>query len=104
MKKVLTLATGLAMSAPLTAFAADLTQPPPPLARAPAFVPPPPPLWSGFYIGGNLGAGWNHGNIADSFGDFTWGADNSATFVGGGQVGFNYQISNVVLGVEGDFD
>jgi outer membrane immunogenic protein len=104
MKKLLALAAVIAMSAPLTAFAADLPQPLPPPPRAPAFVPPPPPLWSGIYIGGNLGAGWNHGNISDSSGLFTWGANNSTTFVGGGQIGANYQISNVVLGIEGDFD
>ena len=51
-----------------------------------------------------LGAGWNHGNISDSAGLFTWGANNSTTFVGGGQVGVNYQFSSVVLGIEGDFD
>ena len=51
-----------------------------------------------------LGAGWNHGNISDSAGLFSWGADNSTTFVGGGQVGANYQINSVVLGIEADFD
>lgn len=104
MKKLLTVAAALALSAPLTAFAADLPAPPPPPVRAPAFVPPPPPIWSGIYIGGNLGAAWNHGNISDSSGLFTWGTNNKTTFVGGGQIGANYQISNVVLGVEGDFD
>ncbi len=85
-------------------YAADLPAPPPPPPQAPVFVPPPPPLWTGFYLGGNLGAGWNHGNVSDSFGAFAWGVDNSATFVGGGQIGANYQISNVVVGIEGDFD
>jgi outer membrane immunogenic protein len=106
MKKILTLVAAvaaLAISAPLAAFAADLPAAPPPPPRAPVFVPPP-PLWSGFYIGGNLGAGWNHGNITDSAGLFSWGANNSTTFIGGGQVGANYQISNVVVGIEGDFD
>jgi outer membrane immunogenic protein len=87
----------------LSANAADLPPRPAPAPYAPAFVPPP-PSWTGFYIGGNAGAGWNHGNISDSFGLFSWGANNSTTFVGGGQVGANYQISNVVLGIEGDFD
>src|SRR5271169_6617529 len=87
----------------LSAKAADLPPRPAPVPYAPAFVPPP-PSWTGFYIGGNAGAGWNHGNISDSFGLFSWGANNSTTFVGGGQVGANYQISNVVLGIEGDFD
>jgi outer membrane immunogenic protein len=88
------------------AFAADL--PPAPLPpRAPAvYVPPAPPpfSWTAFYIGGNLGAGWNHGNISDSFNNYNWGLNNNGTFVGGGQVGANYQINALVLGIEGDFD
>src|SRR5271169_3264173 len=88
----------------LTAQAADLPMAPPPPPRAPVFVAPPPFSWTGFYLGGNAGAGWNHGNISDSAGLFSWGANNSTTFVGGGQVGVNYQFSNVVVGIEGDFD
>ena len=88
----------------LSAKAADLPMAPPPPPRAPAFVAPPPFSWTGFYLGGNAGAGWNHGNISDSAGLFSWGANNSTTFVGGGQVGVNYQFSSVVLGIEGDFD
>ncbi len=97
-------AASLLLGMSISTRAADLPAPPPPPPQAPVFVPPPPPLWTGFYLGGNLGAGWNHGNITDSSGDFTWGANNSGTFVGGGQIGVNYQISNVVLGIEGDFD
>jgi outer membrane immunogenic protein len=88
------------------AFAADLPPAPAPMPRAPAaYIPAPPPFsWTGFYIGGNLGVGFNHGTITDSFNGFNWGLNNSATFVGGGQVGANYQFSNFVVGVEGDFD
>lgn len=86
------------------AQAADLPPAPQPLPRAPAFVAPPPFSWTGFYFGGNLGGGWNHGNFSDSLGAFSWGANNSTTFVGGGQVGVNYQINMLVLGLEGDFD
>src|ERR1700733_4885204 len=88
----------------LSAEAADLPMAPPPPPRAPAFVAPPPFSWTGFYLGGNAGAGWNHGNISDSAGLFSWGANNSTTFVGGGQVGVNYQFSNVAVGIEGAFD
>ena len=62
--------------------------------RGPAYGPPPPlvPLfynWTGFYAGGHLGVGWDDGNSG---------------FLGGGQVGFNYQINpQWVLGVEADF-
>jgi outer membrane immunogenic protein len=66
---------------------------------------PPPFTWTGFYIGGNLGGAWAHGNVTDSlFGINFNNGSNNGVFIGGGQVGFNYQFSNYVLGVEGDFD
>ncbi|HZR59857.1 MAG TPA: outer membrane beta-barrel protein [Xanthobacteraceae bacterium] len=75
-------------------------------APAPAYQPPVVPLfsWTGFYLGGNLGAGWSNGNLTDSLFGVNWSANNNATFVGGGQVGANYQFNSVVVGVEGDFD
>ena len=81
------LATAVLLSVSAVSNAADAV-------RAPAYRAPPPqvPLfynWSGFYVGGHLGTGWADGT--------------SGGFLGGGQVGFNYQISpQWVLGVEGD--
>jgi len=70
--------------------------PPPPIA-APIFT------WTGFYIGGNLGAAWAERRVTDIFGNsFTRSSD--ARFIGGGQLGYNWQISNFVLGIEGDAD
>lgn len=104
MKRMI-IAGALAFVAGGQAFAADLPPAPPPRAPA-AYVPVAAPTfsWTAFYIGGNVGAGWNHGNVTDSVHNYGWGANNSATFVGGGQVGVNYQINALVLGVEGDFD
>jgi outer membrane immunogenic protein len=59
--------------------------------------------WTGFYIGGNLGAAWTQGNVNDSFGS-SWSNSQQAVFTGGGQVGANYQINWLVVGVEADFD
>jgi outer membrane immunogenic protein len=87
---------------PVVAMSADL--PARPVYKAPPAPVAPPFSWTGFYIGGNIGAGWNQGNLNDSFGLFSGGANNNATFLGGGQVGANYQINNFVFGVEGDFD
>src|SRR6266567_3735881 len=88
------------------ASAADLG----PVRRAPAqapavYAPPPPPpfSWTGFYIGGNVGAAWTRGEVADSFGD-SFSNSQRAVFAGGGQVGANYQWNWLVVGVEADFD
>jgi len=80
-----------------------------PVRRAPpqapaVYAPPPPPFsWTGFYIGGNLGAAWTHSEAADSFGD-SFSNSQKAVFAGGGQVGANYQWNWLVVGVEADFD
>jgi outer membrane immunogenic protein len=88
------------------ALAADLPPAAPP-PRAPAvYVPPAPPpfSWTAFYIGGNVGAGWNTATISDSLTNSSWGVNNNTTFIGGGQVGGNLQFNALVVGVEADFD
>ncbi len=86
-------------------FAADL--PPPVAPRAPAvYVPTPVPYynWTGFYIGGNVGAAWQQGNLGDQFGN-SFSTSNSLKGLGGGQVGVNYEFANgVVVGAEAMFD
>jgi outer membrane immunogenic protein len=84
------------------ANAADLGRPPPPPAVP--YVPPPPPFsWTGFYIGANAGAAWTQGDVTDSLGN-SFGSSRKAVFTGGGQVGANFQINWLVVGVEADFD
>jgi len=88
--------------ASVAANAADMRMP----VKAPPPPPPPPFSWSGFYIGGNLGGAWAHHNWSDTFFpnlSFNDGSGNGR-FIGGGQVGFNYQINQFVWGVEGTFD
>jgi outer membrane immunogenic protein len=86
------------------AQAADLGPAPAPLYKAPPAVAPP-FSWTGFYIGGNVGAGWNNGTVSDTLLGGTWSTNDNATFVGGGQVGANYQFGGgFVAGIEGDFD
>jgi outer membrane immunogenic protein len=77
-----------------------------PVKAPPAPTPPPIFSWTGFYIGGNLGAGWSDRTVTDTvFGvNIDNNNGNNARFIGGGQVGFNYQINNFVIGVEADFD
>lgn len=96
--------TTLFVGMSVTAKAADLPVAPAPAYKAPVVVAPT-FSWTGFYLGGNVGAGWQNGTLADSFGLFNFNTNNNATFVGGGQVGANYQFgSNFVVGIEGDFD
>lgn len=115
----LILATGSAIAADLPA------QKSPPVAAAPA------PMWTGFYAGLNAGGTWsNSSNVqlssapvaasttdvipsnragsldvataaaASTSGAFS--AGSSGGFIGGGQIGYNYQAGSFVGGVEAD--
>src|SRR5215831_19218662 len=80
----ISLAAAALVSTAIVADAADAV-------RAPVYRPAPPiiPLvynWSGFYVGGHIGAGWSDGG--------------DAGFLGGGQAGYNYQFGQWVLGAE----
>src|SRR4029077_20279220 len=57
--------------------------------------------WTGFYIGGHVGYGWAEKDWRDAFGLNVSNRGNG--FLGGGQVGFNYQINQFVHGFEVDF-
>jgi outer membrane immunogenic protein len=75
------------------AYAADLPR------KAPRFEPlTPVPVtnWTGFYAGANFGYGWANASAAS----FSGTLDG---VIGGGQIGYNWQTGNFVLGVEGDF-
>jgi outer membrane immunogenic protein len=99
------------------AFAADLPSRAPP----PVYLPPPPIFtWTGFYIGGQVGGAWGTGGssfsafdpVTDTFVDNSFGSGNPGGVIGGGHIGFDYQIpgwnwfssSGVVIGVEGTVD
>src|SRR5262249_27994632 len=98
-----TAALSVLLATSMAANAADV----PPYARpvGPAVYLPPPFSWTGFYVGANLGGAWGHRNLTDSlFGLSFTNANDKGAFVGGGQVGFNYQLGSFVVGVEGDVD
>ena len=78
------------------AAAADLPPPAAPYYKAPAYAPA--FTWSGFYLGVNGGGGFGRSNW-DSAGGF----DLSGGLVGG-TVGYNYQIGQAVIALEGDID
>jgi outer membrane immunogenic protein len=85
-----------------SAGAADLPPAPAPVAPV-AYAPAAIYNWTGFYFGGHAGAGFANSSWSDPF----TGANNTfstgAGFLGGGQIGANYQWNMLVLGVEGDF-
>jgi outer membrane immunogenic protein len=105
-----------------SAFAADL-----PSRKGPPMLPPPPPMWTGFYVGLNAGGTWGNSdntNFVTAPGFVNFGGisalglnhalsaaaggngfipGNSTGFIGGAQVGYNYQFYNSFLvGVEAD--
>src|ERR1700712_677775 len=104
----------------VTASAADMAYKTAPVPMAPA-----PFSWTGFYIGANVGGAWtpNSGGsdfaplfppfivlppavaiptiIPGQLASLTGGGSRSG-FIGGGQVGYNWQVQQFVLGVEAD--
>jgi outer membrane immunogenic protein len=88
-----------------SAFAADLpTKKGPPLAPVAA-----PFSWTGFYVGANVGGLWSRDseNFFEPGYAYDYGYGNTLNLsgvVGGLQAGYNYQIQNFVVGIEGDLD
>lgn len=112
-----------------SAIAADL-----PSYKAPPPAPPPPPLWMGFYAGLNAGGTWSNSNSVwlgsspiwvtgdnpgpnpSSPADYSLTAalgasgvvssGNTSGFIGGGQIGYNWQFgfggNSLIYGVEAD--
>src|SRR2546423_9729535 len=61
--------------------------------------------WTGFYVGVNVGITELHSSFTD-VNNWENRADNSyytPAFIGGGQVGYNYQWQDLVFGIEADF-
>jgi outer membrane immunogenic protein len=92
------------LAAGTPALAADIEAPPPPMvpAKAPIAVAY---SWTGFYIGGQVGGGWSTFKGTDpTTPGAPWTSVNASGVIAGGQFGGNYQIGNVVLGIEGSYD
>jgi outer membrane immunogenic protein len=95
MKKILLSSVAL-LGLATGAVAADLPSrraPAPVIAAAPIFT------WTGFYVGVNAGYAWsdNDFDVVDLADE-----DDDGGFLGGAQVGYNYQIGSFVVGLEGD--
>jgi hypothetical protein len=87
----------IAIGVSIPAHAADMA------VKAP---PPPVPVvapynWSGLYVGGNFGGAWTSGSLNIAGNNFYGGLTE---FIGGVQVGYNFQAGDFLYGVEGTFD
>jgi outer membrane immunogenic protein len=68
--------------------------------------------WRGFYAGLNIGGAWNttcdtwsaHGPLANTAAFDNRDCPNNSSFVGGLQLGYNFQYGNLVWGIGLDFD
>lgn len=66
--------------------------------------------WTGCFIGGNVGGAWSkmdttqvaQDGIGPTFANY--GREKDSGFIGGGQVGCDFQTNNLVFGVGGSFD
>jgi outer membrane immunogenic protein len=109
MKKLLLSGVALIALTVGPAIAADLGKP---VYKALPPAPPPPPTWTGFYVGGHLGGAWETRGTAEVSDPLATivirepvspGMNNTSAFLGGGQIGYNYQFSpNWLAGIEGD--
>jgi outer membrane immunogenic protein len=111
MKKT-TLATAAAILIATTAAgsAADMA------VKAPYAAPAPIYNWTGFYIGGHVGGGWGTtettltgatitppgGPAATAAFGFPFAQNSTSGFLGGGQIGYNWQAGWAVFGVQAD--
>jgi outer membrane immunogenic protein len=120
-KLVIAAVAGSALLAGVAAAgAADMT-----VKAAPIPMGPAPFSWTGFYVGANVGGAWTPNNGGSDFGplfppfivlapqaaiptlipgqlDVLGGTGRQSGVIGGGQVGYNWQVNQFVLGVEAD--
>jgi outer membrane immunogenic protein len=103
MKRIFTAAV-LFSAFTASAFAADL-----PVAKGPPIYTPPVPVftWTGVYVGGQIGYQWGQSRdpYLDALGVESVPlplAHSDSGIVGGAHIGYNYQFSSFVLGIEGD--
>jgi outer membrane immunogenic protein len=97
-------AVAILLGSATMAFSADMP------VKAPYVAPAAVWNWTGFYLGGHVGAGW--GTTESTLTAFTPGGvipggfpidqNSRSGFLGGGQIGYNYQFGWGVFGVQGD--
>ena len=99
MKKFLLASVGLLALGVASATAADIARRPV-VTKAPVYVTQA-YNWTGAYIGINGGGGWGQSEWSNVFG--TANAKLSGGLIGG-TLGYNWQMGQAVVGIEGDID
>jgi outer membrane immunogenic protein len=97
-RPVIYLASAAMLLSPLAAHSADVAEKAPPPPLVPVFS------WTGFYIGPNVGGARTNNRFTDTLFLTNFNNNNHGVFIGGGQIGGNYQIGQFVIGGEWDFD
>jgi outer membrane immunogenic protein len=97
-------AVGLGAALAQSASAADLSMPPIYRGPPPAYF-----TWTGWYVGLNGGGGWgqtNHTATVNAAGlpPVTTNNFNTSGWLGGGTIGYNYQMGQWLVGAEADLD
>jgi outer membrane immunogenic protein len=100
MKKFLLASAGFIALGVASASAADIPRREVMPAKAPVYMAPA-YNWTGFYVGVNGGGGWGHSDWSNPSG--TLNSKLSGGLVGG-TLGYNYQMGQAVVGLEGDID
>jgi len=98
MKKLLLASAGILAIGVVSASAADIQRRAPMPSKAPVYVAPP-YNWTGFYVGLYGGGGFGRSDFSPPISSGTF---NTSGAVAGGTVGYNYQMGQAVLGIEGD--
>jgi outer membrane immunogenic protein len=106
MNRLIVTASMILAAATGQALAADLPQPAPPPVHAPAPYFAPVYNWAGIYAGINGGYGFGSSTWSDPANSAGGGSGNFHTNGGqiGGTLGVNFQVRNLVVGVETDLD
>src|SRR5262245_27774680 len=73
-------------------------------AKGPPLIAPIGPTWTGCFLGFNVGGGWAHKQYNDPILGLDLESNHVTGVVGGGQIGCDYQVGVVVVGVQGMFN
>ena len=97
----------LAVTISATAFAFGLSQAQAADIPRPVYKAAPAPIhqtyWTGCYIGGNIGYGWAPTNW-NTPGGVELASHSADGVIGGGQIGCDYEMNRLVVGIQGMFN